>query len=77
MPKPQKHHDLWHALREHDPRFQKYVNRGKGSHYMLRHPSINGRAVSVPVPHHGGRDIPAGILRQIIRRFDLPRDIFG
>jgi predicted RNA binding protein YcfA (HicA-like mRNA interferase family) len=75
--KPLKHHELQRILRDHDVRFQVYVNRGKGSHYMLYHPAINGRAVSVPVPHHGGRDIPPGILRQIIRRFDLPRNIFG
>ena len=72
MPRPIKHHELQHALRRHDPRFQILTNRGKGSHYMLYHPDVAGHSVSVPVPCHGGRDVPPRIVAQIIRRFALP-----
>lgn len=77
MPRPRKHHEFLSALREHDRRFAVFTNRGKGSHYMLYHPDIGGRPASVPIPHHGGRDIPPRILAQVIRRFGLPSDFFG
>jgi hypothetical protein len=44
---------------------------------MVEHPDINGRRASLPVPYHKGRDLQKGILRALIRRFDLPDDIFG
>ena len=77
MPKPQKADDIFRILRGHDPRFRFYVNRGKGSHRMVEHPDINGQRASFPVPYHKGRDLQRGILRALIRRFNLPDDIFG
>ncbi len=41
-----------------------------GSHHFLRHPS--GRAVSVPV--HGSRDVPRGLLAQILDDAGLTAD---
>jgi predicted RNA binding protein YcfA (HicA-like mRNA interferase family) len=44
---------------------------------MIEHPDINGRRASFPVPYHKGRDLQKGILRALIRRFNLPHDVFG
>ncbi len=44
---------------------------------MVYHPDIAGKAASFPVPYHKGKDLQKGILKALIRRFDLPRDIFG
>lgn len=77
MPKPKKHHEFQRILRKHDPRFEFYVSRGKGSHYIVYHPDIAGRAQSLPIPCHKGRDVLPCYLRQVIRRFDLPVNIFG
>ena len=44
-----------------------------GSHVSLRHPGT-GRTVSVPV--HGGRDLPTGTLRGIIRDAGLTVEEF-
>ena len=41
-----------------------------GSHHFMRHP--NGRAVSVPV--HGSRDVPRGLLSQILDDAGLSAD---
>jgi len=38
---------------------------GGGKHVIMRHPET-GRKISIPV--HGGRDIPIGTLRAILRR---------
>ncbi|MCD4798740.1 MAG: type II toxin-antitoxin system HicA family toxin [Methanosarcinales archaeon] len=46
------------------------VTRTKGSHSRLK--SEDGRATSVPV--HGGKDVPKGLLRKIIRE-DLEMDL--
>jgi predicted RNA binding protein YcfA (HicA-like mRNA interferase family) len=77
LPKPKKPDDVFRILRAHDARFQFYDNRGKGSHRMIEHPDIQGQRRACPIPYHKGRDVKPGILRQIIRRFDLPHDIFG
>jgi predicted RNA binding protein YcfA (HicA-like mRNA interferase family) len=77
MPKPQKPDKIIGILRDYDSRFQEFSNRGKGSHRLLYHPDINGRKASFPIPYHKGRDIRKGILKAIIRRFNLPSDIFG
>jgi len=37
---------------------------GGGKHLVLRHP---GTRKKIPVPVHGGRDIPVGTLRAIIK----------
>lgn len=77
MPRPQKPDDVVRKLREHDPRFVIYSNRGKGSHRMIFHPDIDGKPCSFPIPYHKGRDTQKGMLKAIIRRFNLPADIFG
>lgn len=43
---------------------------------MIYHPDINGQARSMPIPFHKGQDIRQPILLNLIRRFDLPRNIF-
>lgn len=77
MPRPLKFHEMLKRLKAHNPGFQVYENRGKGSHCMLYHPTIAGRAASVPVPRHGGRDVSPGVLRQIARAFNLPPNFWG
>jgi len=44
---------------------------------MIFHPDINGQKRSFPMTYHKSRDIGKGMLRAIIRRFELPDDIFG
>ena len=77
MPKPQKADDVFHILRRHDRRFEILSNRGKGSHRMIYHPDVNGQARSMPITYHKERDVGKGLLKAIIRRFELPADIFG
>jgi predicted RNA binding protein YcfA (HicA-like mRNA interferase family) len=43
---------------------------------MIYHPNVNGRAQSYPMMFHKGHDIGKGMLKAIIRRFDLPNGIF-
>jgi predicted RNA binding protein YcfA (HicA-like mRNA interferase family) len=43
---------------------------------MVEHPDVNGRRAAMPVPYHKGRDLQRGILRALIRRFNLPNNIF-
>jgi predicted RNA binding protein YcfA (HicA-like mRNA interferase family) len=76
LPKPLKTSEVWDRLRKYDKKFELAVNRGKGSHIMISHPSVNGVRQCCPVPSHKGKDVRLGILKQIIRRFDLPKDIF-
>ena len=77
MPKPRKPDDVLRILTKHDRRFEIFSNRGKGSHRMIYHPDINGGACSIPLTYHKGRDVGKGLLKAIIRRFNLPSDIFG
>lgn len=77
MPGPHKPDDVFRILREHDPRFVVLVNRGKGSHRMIYHPNIEGQKRSFPVPYHRGKEIQRGLLKALIRRFNLPDDLFG
>jgi len=44
---------------------------------MIFHPNINGRSESFPMTFHKGRDVRPGMLKAIIRRFNLPNQIFG
>ncbi len=76
MPRPHKPDDVFCILREHDPRFVVLVNRGKGSHRMVFHPSIDGQKRSFPLPYHRGKEIQRGLLKALIRRFNLPNDLF-
>lgn len=48
------------------------LDRSKGSHHLLIGPS--GHRVVVPV--HGGRDVPAGTLRSILRQAGLTVEQF-
>lgn len=64
-------------LFSHDKRFRIDTRRGKGSHHILYHPDIGGRQQQLPLPHHGNKTIiKIGILKDIIRIFDLPKNIF-
>ncbi|MDP3895704.1 MAG: type II toxin-antitoxin system HicA family toxin [Mesorhizobium sp.] len=49
------------------------VVRIKGSHHFMRHP---GTSKGVPVPIHGNRDIPAGLLKAILAEAGLSVDEF-
>ncbi|HEY3762283.1 MAG TPA: type II toxin-antitoxin system HicA family toxin [Verrucomicrobiae bacterium] len=77
MPKPKRADDVFRILKEHDSQFQIFVNKGKGSHRMIFHPNIDGERRSFPIPYHKGKDLQKGYLRAMIRRFNLPNDIFG
>jgi predicted RNA binding protein YcfA (HicA-like mRNA interferase family) len=59
-----------------DPQFVMNTRRGKGSERMIFHPNINGRAACFPITYHKKHDIGKGMLKAIIRRFDLPAGIF-
>ena len=76
MPKPKRARVVVDILREYDARFQFPKNRAKGSELMIYHPDINGRSQSFPMTNHKGKDVRKGMLSAIIRRFNLPKDIF-
>jgi hypothetical protein len=44
---------------------------------MLYHPDVGGRSQCYPMTSHKGQDVGKGMLKAIIRRFNLPSDIFG
>ncbi|MFH1219624.1 MAG: hypothetical protein V1694_04150 [Candidatus Eisenbacteria bacterium] len=73
MPKAYRFTELIRRLRNYDPRFRVFVERGKGSHRMLYHPDISGQERSYALTFHG--KIPEygkGTIAAIKRRFDLP-----
>ncbi len=77
MPRPVKYRDLIRALRGHDRRFVVSERRGKGSHRMISHPDIDGRPKSYPIKCHSeGSELGRGTVRDILRRFKLPADLF-
>jgi predicted RNA binding protein YcfA (HicA-like mRNA interferase family) len=76
LPKPLKAQEVWKRLHKHDSRFDILANRGKGSHRIIEHPDIAGKRQCIPLPVHKGKDVKKGILESIIRRFNLPEDIF-
>jgi predicted RNA binding protein YcfA (HicA-like mRNA interferase family) len=51
-----------------------YVKRVRGSHHVLRHPSIPD---AIPVPVHGNREIKRGTLASILRATGIGREEFG
>ena len=62
--------ELIRKLCNHDPRFQVFVDRGKGSHRMIAHAGTN---VHYPIKYHGDKtEYPSGVLRDIDRFFELP-----
>ncbi len=50
-----------------------YVKRVRGSHHILRHPTIPD---ALPVPIHGNRPIKRGTLGNILRTAGLSREEF-
>jgi hypothetical protein len=44
---------------------------------MIFHPDVDGKPASFPLPWHRGTDCGIGLLRALIRRFNLPNDLFG
>lgn len=51
-----------------------YVKRVRGSHHILRHPSIPD---AIPVPVHGNREIKRGTLASILRAAGISREEFA
>lgn len=53
------------------------LGRAKGSHRLLVRANQDGSECSYPVPFHGSQTpIPPRMLKDIVERFDLPRNIF-
>jgi predicted RNA binding protein YcfA (HicA-like mRNA interferase family) len=50
-----------------------YVKRVRGSHHILRHPTIPD---ALPVPVHGSRPIKRGTLGNILRTAGISREEF-
>ncbi len=76
MAKPYKFRELVKVLRKHDPQFEFWKNRGKGSERIIYHPDVQGRPESMPVKHHGdNQELRRGVISSIIRRFKLPKDL--
>lgn len=48
-----------------------YVKRIRGSHHVLRHPSIPD---AIPVPVHGNRPLKRGTLGNILRTAGISRE---
>ena len=76
MPRPKKPQDVIRILVQHDRRFELWSKRGKGSERIIHHPDVNGRSAIYPLTFHKGRDVGKGMLKAIIRRFNLPNNIF-
>lgn len=76
MPRPLRTREVLERLRKHDKRFEFFSDQGKGSHLMIRHPDIDGKAAAAPCPNHKGEDVSIGVLSSLIRRFRLPKRIF-
>ena len=63
-------------LRKVDKRFEVWEDRGKGSHRMVVLKTENG-VKHYPFPcHDDGTEISRHYLRDIIRYFGLPADLF-
>lgn len=78
---------LVEILTRHDSRFvmsicheivdKNEAERKELRHRMLHHPDISGRKRHLPVRFYGDDElIPVRTLKAIVRRFDLPSDIF-
>ena len=73
MGKPRKYREVVKTLRKHEPRFEFWEDRGKGSKRIIYPPDLNGRPASIPVKCHGeGTELRKGIISASIRRFNLP-----
>jgi hypothetical protein len=74
--RPYKFRELVRKLRAYDPLFEVHVREGKGSHRMLYHPNVDGRAEAYPLKCHGeNTEIAVCYIRNIIRRFKLPEGV--
>jgi predicted RNA binding protein YcfA (HicA-like mRNA interferase family) len=51
-----------------------YVKRVRGSHHVLRHPTIPD---AIPVPVHGNRPLKRGTLASILRTVGIDREKFA
>jgi predicted RNA binding protein YcfA (HicA-like mRNA interferase family) len=50
-----------------------YVKRIRGSHHIMRHPSVPD---AIPVPVHGNQSIKRGTLGNILRTAGISREDF-
>jgi len=50
-----------------------FVRQAPGSHEVWWNPANQEFTV---IPHHGGRDLPPGTLRAILRQLDIEPDVF-
>lgn len=72
---PRSYKDTVKALKDHDRRFFIVEGLGKGSHRMVCHPDSKRH---YPLPYHGQKTIISDhMLRNLIRFFDLPRNLFS
>lgn len=77
MAKTYSYSKLTKLLLKHDPKFEIHIKQGKGSHRVLYHPDINGRAAAYPLKYHGEKTtVTIGHLSSIIRRFNLDKNFF-
>jgi len=65
-----KYKDLTRRLRQLDCEF---LRQAAGSHEIWRNPANNNFTV---IPKHGGRDIPNGTVRAILRQLDIAPNEF-
>lgn len=78
MPKSHKVREVRKILRKFDNEFQFWYRRGKGSEQIIYHPNVNGKPASFPFKCHGeGTELSKGVITGIIRRFNLPKDLFS
>ena len=75
MPRPLEYREVLKRPRAERKGIQVHARKGKGSHRMLVDP-VTGR--HYPLPHHGNdkRRIQPGYLKDLIRLFELPSNIF-
>jgi hypothetical protein len=72
VPKPLRCREMLKRLHAVDKTFTVFVNRGKGSHRML---ALGANHYPFPC-HDEGSEIDRRYLRDVIRKFNLPSDIF-
>jgi len=77
MSKVYKYRELIKILKRYDSLFQTHIHRGKGSEQIIYHPNIKGQSRSFPIKCHGeNTEIRKGVLSALIRRFELPKELF-
>lgn len=75
MPRALEYRDVVKHVKNERGNVEVHAKKGKGSHRVLFDPDMPAH---FPLPHHGDnkRRIPPGMLKDLIRIFDLPADIF-